>query len=72
MHNTISRRRAAKLINTAAAGAFVPIGTTRLFAAGQSRLLCSIPSTGEKLPVIGLGSAVTFDMRGSRRRALRI
>ena len=27
----------------------------------------AIPRTGEKLPVIGLGSAVTFDVRGSRQ-----
>ena len=27
----------------------------------------AIPSTGEKLPVIGLGSALTFDVRGSRQ-----
>jgi diketogulonate reductase-like aldo/keto reductase len=69
MHNTISRRRAAKLIGATAAGTFLPIGTSRLFAADESsrRLLRAIPSTGEKLPVIGLGSAVTFDVRGSRQ-----
>src|SRR5438874_8032163 len=61
MHERISRRRAAKLIGATAAGAFLPIGTSRLFAADGSRLLRSIPSTGEKLPVIGLGSATTFD-----------
>ena len=68
MDNAISRRRAAKLIGTAAAGAFLPIGTTRLFAAGEPsrRIMRAIPRTGEKLPVIGLGSAVTFDVRGSR------
>ena len=68
MDNAISRRRAAKLIGTAAAGALLPIGTTRLCAAGESsrRIMRAIPRTGEKLPVIGLGSAVTFDVRGSR------
>lgn len=63
MHDTISRRRAAKLIGATAAGAFLPIGRSRIFAADQSRLMRSILSTGEKLPVIGLGSAVTFDVR---------
>jgi diketogulonate reductase-like aldo/keto reductase len=65
MDDTISRRRATKLISAAAAGAFLPIGTSRLFAAEESSrmLMRSIPSTGEKLPVIGLGSAVTFDVR---------
>ncbi len=63
MHDTISRRRAAKLIGATAAGAFLPIGRSRIFAADESRLMRSVPSTGEKLPVIGLGSAVTFDVR---------
>ena len=63
-NNVISRRRAAKLIGATAASAFLPVGTSRIFAANESRMLMrSIPSTGEKLPVIGLGSAVTFDVR---------
>ena len=71
MDNTISRRRAAKLIGATAAGAFLPIGASRLFAAGESsqRIMRAIPSTHEKLPVIGLGSALTFDVRGSRQLA---
>jgi len=71
MHNTISRRRAAKLIGATAASAFLPIGTSRLFAADESsrRILRSIPSTGEKLPVIGLGSATTFDVRSGSPQA---
>ncbi len=63
MDDSISRRRAAKLIGATAVSAFLPIGTSRLYAAEKSRLLRSIPSTGEKLPVIGLGSATTFDVR---------
>jgi diketogulonate reductase-like aldo/keto reductase len=64
MHDTISRRRAAKLIGAAAASALLPIGSSRIHAAEESRMLMrAIPSTGEKLPVIGLGSAVTFDVR---------
>src|SRR5256885_16725878 len=63
MHDTISRRRAAKLIGATAASALLPIGTSRIYAAEESRLTRSVPSTGEKLPVIGLGSAVTFDVR---------
>jgi diketogulonate reductase-like aldo/keto reductase len=63
IHDTISRRRAAKLIGATAAGAFLPIGRSRIFAADESRLMRSVPSTSEKLPVIGLGSAVTFDVR---------
>jgi len=40
----------------------LPIGSSRIFAAEGSPLRRAIPSTGEKLPVIGLGSAVTFDV----------
>jgi diketogulonate reductase-like aldo/keto reductase len=63
MHDTISRRRAAKLIGATAASVFLPLETSRIYAAEESRLMRSIPSTGEKLPVIGLGSATTFDVR---------
>jgi diketogulonate reductase-like aldo/keto reductase len=59
----ISRRRAAKLIGVTAAGAFLPNGISSIYAADQSRLMRSIPKTGEKLPVIGIGSARTFDVR---------
>jgi aryl-alcohol dehydrogenase-like predicted oxidoreductase len=63
MHDTISRRRAAKLIGATAASTLLPIGISRIYAADEPRLMRSVPSTGEKLPVIGLGSAVTFDVR---------
>ena len=63
MDNTISRRRAAKLIGATAASALLPVGTSRLFAADKSLIRRAIPSTGEKLPVIGLGSALTFEVR---------
>jgi diketogulonate reductase-like aldo/keto reductase len=71
MDDPISRRRAAKLIGATAAGAFLPTGASRLFAAVESsqRIMRAIPSTHEKLPVIGLGSALTFDVRGSRQLA---
>jgi diketogulonate reductase-like aldo/keto reductase len=60
----ISRRRAAKLIGGTAATSLLPFGTARLVTAGNSvaQILRAIPSTGEKLPVIGLGSAGTFDV----------
>ena len=64
MYDRISRRRAAKLIGATAASALLPIGTSRLFAAAESagKIFRPIRSTGEKLPVIGLGSATTFDV----------
>jgi aryl-alcohol dehydrogenase-like predicted oxidoreductase len=72
MKDPISRRRAAKLIGMTAASAILPIEGSRLLAAEKSRakaetpekgsrIMRAIPSTGEKLPVIGLGSALTFD-----------
>ena len=70
MDNRISRRQAAKLIGATAAGALLPLGPARLFAAEQSRILKAIPATGEKLPVIGLGSALTFDVRRNDQVAL--
>ena len=70
MRDPITRRRAAKLMGAAAASAILPIEGSRLFAAertganhGRSQpILRPIPSTGEKLPAIGLGSALTFDV----------
>jgi aryl-alcohol dehydrogenase-like predicted oxidoreductase len=73
MKDPISRRRAAKLIGMAAASTILPIEGSRLLAAEKSsakaekpdkgsRIMRAIPSTGEKLPVIGLGSALTFDV----------
>ena len=58
----ITRRRAVKLIGATTASLCLPIGSSRIFAAEGSPLRRAIPSTGEKLPVIGLGSAVTFDV----------
>jgi aryl-alcohol dehydrogenase-like predicted oxidoreductase len=58
----ITRRRAVKLIGATTAGVCLPIGSSRIFAAEGSPLRRAIPSTGEKFPVIGLGSAVTFDV----------
>ena len=61
----ITRREAARLISASAAAAFVPTSLSSAFgaAASSEMLTRAIPSTGEKLPVIGLGSAVTFDVR---------
>ena len=61
----ITRRRAVKLIGATTASVCLPIGSSRIFAAEGSPLSRAIPSTGEKLPVIGLGSAVTFDVRSN-------
>ena len=65
----ITRRRAVKLIGATTASVCLPIGSSRIFAAEGSPLMRAIPSTGEKLPVIGLGSAVTFDVPANSPKA---
>jgi len=84
MNDRISRRRAAKLIGTAAASTIMPLAGSRLFAAEKSAttkgeqpakgqtIVRPIPLTGEKLPVIGLGSALTFDVPSRSTQAQTI
>ncbi len=50
----------------------MPTGTSRVFGvekSSQQLILRAIPSTGEKLPVIGLGTAATFDVRPGSAQA---
>jgi diketogulonate reductase-like aldo/keto reductase len=62
--SNLTRREASRLIGAGAAGLLLQIPTSRAQAAGQSSsmLARAIPSSGEKLPVIGLGSWYTFDV----------
>lgn len=62
--SNLTRREASRLIGAGAAGLLLQIPTPRAQAAGQSSsmLARAIPSSGEKLPVIGLGSWYTFDV----------
>jgi aryl-alcohol dehydrogenase-like predicted oxidoreductase len=56
--NNMTRREATKLISASAAAFLLPIGATR--AESSVMLTRAIPSSGEKLPVIGLGTWSVF------------
>jgi aryl-alcohol dehydrogenase-like predicted oxidoreductase len=58
--NNMTRRRATKLIGGAAAGLVLSKRQGR--AESSTMLTRAIPSTGEKLPVIGLGTWNVFDV----------
>ena len=58
--NIMTRREATKLLGASAAGLFLPSGSSR--AQSSAMLARAIPSTGEKLPIIGLGTWSVFDV----------
>jgi diketogulonate reductase-like aldo/keto reductase len=60
----VTRREAAPLIAAGAAGLLWPIGAVRGKTTNDSStmLMHAIPSSGEKLPIIGLGTWQTFDV----------
>ena len=57
----MTRREAAKVIGGTAAVLALPI-TTRAASESSAMLMRAIPSSGEKLPVIGLGTWQKFDV----------
>jgi aryl-alcohol dehydrogenase-like predicted oxidoreductase len=57
----MTRREAAKIIGGSAAGLVLPINT-RAASESPTMLARTIPSSGEKLPVIGLGTWRAFDV----------
>lgn len=72
MADGMTRRNAVRLIGICGGGMLLPIGTSRSLGAGESgkMLTRAIPSTGEQLPVIGLGTWQTFDVgSGAPERA---
>ena len=70
----MTRREAARLIGGTAAGLLLPIEPAPAQATTESpgMLMRAIPSTGEKLPVIGLGTwrAFDVDLTSDNRRQL--
>jgi len=62
--NEITRREATRLIGVGAAGLLVPIRASHAQSATESSTMIArpIPSSGEKLPVVGMGTWRTFDV----------
>ncbi len=61
-----TRREAARLIGGAAvATSLWPVSSRAAEKATSAQLLRAIPSTGEKIPALGLGTSQTFDVGGS-------
>jgi diketogulonate reductase-like aldo/keto reductase len=63
-YDQITRREATKLIGASAAGLLLPVRASWAQTKSESStmLMRPIPSSGEKLPVIGLGTWRTFDV----------
>jgi len=62
--NRMTRRKATKLIGASSGALLLPMGASHLFSATESSsmLTRAIPSSGEKVTAIGLGTWNVFDM----------
>ncbi len=64
LNSNVSRR--AFLASAGAFGTAVHLGHGRALAASRPVVTKAIPNSGERLPVIGMGSWLTFDVRDDR------
>jgi diketogulonate reductase-like aldo/keto reductase len=69
----MTRRKATRLIGVGAAGLFLPVRASRAQSKVESSAMLTraIPSSGERLPVIGLGTWQAFDVEltsGNRKQ----
>src|SRR5215475_2352455 len=69
----MTRRKASRIIGTATASLLLPVqaGRSQAKAESSAMLMRAIPSSGERLPVIGLGTWQAFDVdlnAGTRRQ----
>ena len=64
MKEKLTRREATKLLSAGAAGLLLPVRASCAQTKGESStmLMRAIPSSDDKLPVIGLGTWRTFDV----------
>ena len=64
MKENFTRREATRLIGASAAGLLLPVRASRAETKSESSTMLTrpIPSSGEKLPVIGLGTWQKFDV----------
>jgi aryl-alcohol dehydrogenase-like predicted oxidoreductase len=64
MKENLTRREATRLIGAGAAGLFLPVRASHAQTKTESSTMLTrlIPSSGEKLPVIGLGTWQKFDV----------
>src|SRR5207244_4657588 len=62
--DSMTRREATRLISVSAAGLCLPVRASRAQAKAESSAMLTraIPPTGEKLPVISLGTWQAFDV----------
>uniref|UniRef100_UPI0024695E66 twin-arginine translocation signal domain-containing protein n=1 Tax=Chromohalobacter sp. 296-RDG TaxID=2994062 RepID=UPI0024695E66 len=68
-HGAISRRTFLQL--SAGAGVLAALAPTALSAAPEALNMRDIPASGQRIPVVGLGTARTFDVDPDHAAAMQ-